>query len=68
MRDLDGKPFYEICNYLNQNEYKPQRTSIFTPENVFGIYRKMNLRKMRLDVKNQPIFSNFRIETDEKTY
>jgi hypothetical protein len=65
MRDVEGKHFYEICNYLNQNGYKPQRTSIFTPENVFGIYRKMNLRKLRLEVKNPPIFSNFSIETDE---
>jgi len=67
MREIEGKHFYEISDYLNQNGYKPQRTSIFTPENVFGIYRKMNLRKMRLGVKNQPIFSNFKIETDEKS-
>jgi hypothetical protein len=52
---------------LNQNGYKPQRTTIFTPENVFGIYRKMNLRKKRLEVQNQPIFSNFSIGTDEKS-
>ena len=64
MRDVEGKHFYEICDYLNQNGYKPQRTSIFTPENVFGIYRKMSNRKIRLEVKNQPIFSNFYIETE----
>jgi hypothetical protein len=67
LRDVEGKHFYEICDFLNQNGYKPQRTTIFTPENVFGIYRKMNIRKMRLEVKNQPIFSNFSIETDEKS-
>ncbi len=64
MRDIEGKHFYEISDYLNQNGYKPQRTSIFTPENVFGIYRKMNIRKTRLEVINQPIFSNFTIELD----
>ena len=67
MRDIEGKHFYEICDYLNQNGYKPQRTTIFTPENVFGIYRKMNLRKKRLEVQNQPFFSNFSIGTDEKS-
>ena len=62
MRDDEGKHFYEICDFLNQNGYKPQRTSVFTPQNVFGIYRKMNIRKVRLEGISQPIFSNFSIE------
>lgn len=62
MRDVERKHFYEICDYLNQNGYKPQRTTVFTPENVFGIYRKMNIRDVRLKGTTQPIFSNFSLE------
>ena len=62
MREDEGKHFYEICDFLNQNGYKPQRTSVFTPQNVFGLYRKMNIRKVRLEGISQPIFSNFSIE------
>ena len=64
MRELEGKHFYEISDYLNQNGYKPQRTTVFTPENVFGIYRKMNIRQVRLKGKATPIFSNFCIELE----
>ncbi len=67
MREIEGKHFYKICDYLNQNGYKPQRTSIFTPENVFGIYRKMNLRKLRLEVKNQINVNEFLLKIFEVT-
>ncbi len=50
MREIEGKHFYEISDYFNQIGYKPQITSIFTPENIFGIYRKMKIRKLRLGV------------------
>ena len=68
MREVEGKHFYEISDYLNQNGYKPQRTLVFTPENVFGVYRKMNIRKVRLEGKIEPIFSNFSIEIEDNPH
>jgi len=61
----ENKPFYEISDYLNNNGYTPQRTSKFTPENVFGIYSKMSKRVKRLQNITPPIFSNFGIITEK---
>ena len=62
MRETENKPFYEISDFLNENGYKPQRTGKFTPENVFGIYRKMNIRVNRLKTTFKPLFYSFQIE------
>ena len=49
-----GYKFREISDYLNNSSHRPQRTSCFTPEQVFGLYSKMNKRIKRLGVVTPP--------------
>ena len=57
----EGYTFLEISDYLNSSEYKPQRTRMFTSQQVFGLYDKMNKRIKRLENYVEPKVYQFGI-------
>jgi hypothetical protein len=58
--------FLEISDYLNTSEYKPQRTDKFTPQQVFGLFEKMNNRIERLNKVVKPKIYEIGILMDER--
>ncbi len=58
MRD-EGYTYLEISDYLNTSDFKPQRTDKFTPQQVFGLFDKMNKRIKRLQKITPPKIYNF---------
>ena len=60
MRD-DASTYLKISDFLNNSNYKPQRTEVFSPQQVFGLLDKMNKRIKRL-VKKMPLPGEISIE------
>lgn len=61
-----GFTFLEISDYLNTSEYKPQRTDRFTPQQVFGLFDKMNNRIERLNKVVKPKIYEIGILMEER--
>ena len=52
----EGYYYYQISDMMNESNFKPQRTDIFTPQQVWGLEFKMEKRLKRLDkIKNPKI-------------
>ena len=44
----EGYYYYQISDMMNESNFKPQRTDIFTPQQVWGLEFKMEKRLKRL--------------------
>ncbi|MDA9928815.1 hypothetical protein N9D85_02620 [Flavobacteriaceae bacterium] len=50
----EGYYYYQISDMMNESHFKPQRTDIFTPQQVWGLEFKMEKRLKRLDKIENP--------------
>lgn len=65
MRDEEFT-YLQISNFLNTTNFKPQRTNNFFPQQVFGLFNKMNKRIRRLNEVIPLKIYDFRLITTSK--
>ncbi len=63
----EGLTYKQISDYLNNHtNYKPRRTNQFSPQQVFGIFDKMNKRIKRLNKIYEPQIYGFGLKVEPK--